>query len=349
MTVSRALRGERYVDAEKRKRIRALARQLGYRPNPAATRLRARRGKKAMEIREFVALLVEKKDPNWALSWKHRNFVQGVRSRAEQFGYKLLLIWLYEPGWTIGRVERLLVSSNVRGIVFFPEDYEDISADLLKLLSRRFCAVIGGQPVRHPFHFAANDDFSSAKNVARRALAHSYQRPGFALLRKIDELIERRYSAGFRSVQQVLPRANQVPVLLLESFSDREFLKWYQKYQPDVIITHNRRVAVEEWLRPLKLGVPRDVGWITLDIAPGDDRISGLDARSELVGAAALDLVLDQMQRDEPGLPPFQKAVVIEGVWREGRTLRKLDGHARRRTNPNGQTDPRPTMSSAKP
>ena len=99
-TVSRALRGERYVDAEKRKRIRALARQLGYRPNPAATRLRARRGKKAMEIREFVALLVEKKDPNWALSWKHhRNFVQGVRSRAEQFGYKLLLIWLYEPGW----------------------------------------------------------------------------------------------------------------------------------------------------------------------------------------------------------------------------------------------------------
>ena len=124
--------------------------------------------------------------------------------------------------------------------------------------------------------------FSSAKNAARRALAHSYQRPGFALLRKIDELIERRYSAGFRSVQQVLPRANQVPVLLLESFSDREFLKWYQKYQPDVIITHNRRVAVEEWLRPLGLGVPRDVGWITLPWTSRRATIafSGLDARS---------------------------------------------------------------------
>jgi DNA-binding LacI/PurR family transcriptional regulator len=191
------------------------------------------------------------------------------------------------------------------------------------LVSGRYCAVVGSQPVRHPFHFAANDDFSSAKNAARQAVACGYKRPGFALLRRIDDLIESRYSAGFRTVQHNLPAADRVPILFMKDFDECEFRQWYERHRPDVVITHNRRIAVGPWLRPLKLSVPKDVGWITLDMVPGDDQVSGIDARSELVGVAALDLVLDQMQRDESGIPPFQKGVFIEGVWREGKSMRR--------------------------
>jgi DNA-binding LacI/PurR family transcriptional regulator len=143
------------------------------------------------------------------------------------------------------------------------------------------------------------------------------------LLRRIDDLIESRYSAGFRTVQHNLPAADRVPILFMKDFDECEFRQWYERHRPDVVVTHNRRIAVGPWLRPLKLSVPKDVGWITLDMVPGDDQVSGIDARSELVGVAALDLVLDQMQRDESGIPPFQKGVFIEGVWREGKSLRR--------------------------
>jgi len=330
MTVSRALRGERYVEAEKAKQICALARKLGYRPNPNATQLRAWRGRKAMEIREYVAVIVGKTDPEWARSWKHQGFIQGIHDRAAQFGYKVLMFWLHEPGWTVSRIANSLRTSNVRGLILFPEDYKKLSPDLLALVADRSCAVVGSQPVSHPFHFAANDDFSNAKNATRHALLNGYRRPGFAVLRKIDELIERRFSAGFRSVIEDLPVKNHVPVLLLDSFDDQAFLKWYKQYRPDVVITHNRRIAVDQWLRPMKLKVPKDVGWITLDTVPGDRQVTGLDSRSELVGTAALDLVIAQMQRDERGLPDFQKGVSIEGVWREGRTLKRMGSEATR-------------------
>ncbi len=321
MTVSRALRGERYVEAQTAQRICALARSLGYRPNPSATQLRARRQKKAMEIREYVALLVEKQDPEWARSWKHQGFIRGMQNRAAQFGYRLQLLWVYEPGWSIDRIAKWLHTRNVRASVLFPENYQEIPSDVLKLVDRHSCAVVGSQPVKQPYHFAANDDFSNARNATRLALDHRCKRPGLAVLCKIDELIGRRFSAGFRSVTQDLPPEDQIPPLLLESFDGGALRKWWEEYRPDVIITHNRRVAIEDWLRPLKLSVPKDVGWITLDIVPGDAHIAGIDPRSELVGVAALDLVIDQMQRDESGIPDFQKGVFIEGIWQTGETL----------------------------
>ena len=62
----------------------------------------------------------------------------------------------------------------------------------------------------------------------------------------------------------------------------------------------------------------RDAFGVQLVARDDELRLSG---EREQVGKAAL--VLDQMQRDERGIPPFQKGVFIEGVWREGKTLRK--------------------------
>src|SRR5262249_7467918 len=149
------------------------------------------------DCREFIALLIEKKDPEWARSWKHRSYLQGVHRRAEQFGYKIQQVWVYEPGWNLGRIRRLLTSANIRGTVLFPNDYQDLPDALLQLVRHQSCAVLGGQPVKFPFHFAAIDDFASARTATRQALAHGYRRPGFALLGWVDELIDRRYSAGF--------------------------------------------------------------------------------------------------------------------------------------------------------
>jgi hypothetical protein len=53
---------------------------------------------------------------------------------------------------------------------------------------------------------------------------------------------------------------------------------------------------------------------------PKDRGFAGIDQKSDLVGAAAVDLVVDQLHRNERGVPALQKLVLIEGVWVEGAT-----------------------------
>ena len=266
------------------------------------------------------------------------SYFKGIHARADQLGFKVLELWLYEPGMTLQKAQQYLEFHNVRGIVILPEYYHEIPEELAPLVAKNYCAVVGSLPINLPVHFAANDDFATAVTATRRALALGYSRPGFAVLRKIDELISRRYSGAFRSVQSDLAEASQIPVCFLDQFDKKQFLPWYRKYRPDVIITHNRRIAVEEWLKPLGLKVPEDCGWISLDVAPGDQQVAGMDPRSEFVGSAALDLVIEQMQREETGIPAFQKGAFIEGIWQTGSTVEDKLPAAR---SGNGESPPR--------
>jgi len=51
---------------------------------------------------------------------------------------------------------------------------------------------------------------------------------------------------------------------------------------------------------------------------------SGTDQREDQIGAAGVDLVVEQLVRGELGIPPFQKEVLIKGEWVEGPTVRPL-------------------------
>ncbi len=73
------------------------------------------------------------------------------------------------------------------------------------------------------------------------------------------------------------------------------------------------------------LGVPQDVGVAMPDISdrktyPG---LSGVDQRTELVGAMAIDLVVEQINNNERGIPKAAKVVMVNGVWVEGENVRR--------------------------
>ncbi len=294
---------------------------MNYHPNSAAATLSAARGGRHVRFHEYLAILIGRHRRDWEPSWIIMAFFDGIRRRAEQLGYQVETLWLYELGMTPAKAARFLETRNIRGLVLLPESYRELPLEYKELLVSRSCAVVGGLPENLPFHFANNDLFATAAAATGKALELGYRRPGFAVLAKIDQLVSRRYSGGFLSVQTEISGADRIPVCFLEDFSPAAFLRWYREHRPDVIITHNRRVAVRQWLKPLGLSIPRDAGWISLDVAPGDHRLAGMDHRSSVIGGAALEIVVNQIQRAEFGVPEFQRGVFIEGVWKNGPTV----------------------------
>jgi DNA-binding LacI/PurR family transcriptional regulator len=75
-------------------------------------------------------------------------------------------------------------------------------------------------------------------------------------------------------------------------------------------------------MREAGIKVPDEIGFAGLSWDEQRADVTGIDQCQHLIGAAAVDLVVSQIYRNEYGLPEAMKTVFIDGVWREGETLR---------------------------
>jgi hypothetical protein len=57
---------------------------------------------------------------------------------------------------------------------------------------------------------------------------------------------------------------------------------------------------------------------------PDKPERAGIDQQTDVLGAAAVDLLVEQLHHNERGPPEHPKMVMTEGLWREGETVRKV-------------------------
>lgn len=85
---------------------------------------------------------------------------------------------------------------------------------------------------------------------------------------------------------------------------------------------------VLQFMEALGLDIPGDIGDASLDV-DGDVScyagVSGIDENSHLVGAAAVDLLVEvgALQRGQRGVPETLVRLAIGGVWRGGQSAVK--------------------------
>jgi LacI family transcriptional regulator len=324
MTVSRALRSGTAVATETQQKIRQCAAAMGYLPDASARTLVARRPGRSSLGKENVALLVERHQHDWHLSWLLTGYLNGARARAEELGYNCELFWLYDPAWPTERLARALDARGVAGVVILPQSYQELGECFAPLWQQRAAVVVAGLLKKPALPFVWNDFFATAATATREVLALGYKRPGLALLGSIDALFDYRYSAGFLACREALPDKDQLPVCKLSQFTEEEFLTWFDRWRPDVVITHNHRVAVAEWVAKRGLQVPQDLGWAVLDLHPQDESLAGMNQQSEYSGQVAMDALIDSIRSGSKGLPNLQYGLMIESRWRDGRSLQHV-------------------------
>lgn len=248
-------------------------------------------------------------------------------ARAGQHGYGLEEYWLAEPGMTPTRLREVLLARGIEGLLLLgtPRWTERLEFDF-----SRFACAATGYSVRDELHRVCQHQYQEMFLALRRLEALGYRRPGLALTEDADARTMYHWSAAFLSYQSRLPASQHLPPLIAPRLSAEVFGPWYRRQRPDVVISQSPPVPiVTGWLQELGVAVPADCGVADLDIDPHSDRdCSGIQQNYPEVAAAAVDLIVGQLQRGERGLPADPRVVLIRGIWVDGATTRPRAGPA---------------------
>jgi DNA-binding LacI/PurR family transcriptional regulator len=323
MTVSRALRNQPSLPETTRRRIQKLARQMGYRPNPLVSTLMAQlRGSRPRKDGPTICFLTAYPDPgHWKDLYYNVDAFHGAAARAEELGYHFEHFCLTESGMTFQRASRILRTQGVAGLLIAPLPYPP--PEKFDIRWEWFACADVGSSLKHPHMHRTMVDHYSAMRLTYRSLRDlGYRRIGFAARPMDDNVVDNKWVAGFLTEQFFALPENQVPPMVEADWRKETFLRWFEKNRPDAIITMH--VQVKDWLQEIGLGVPQDIGVAMPDISyrkiyPG---LSGVDQRTELVGSMGIDLVVEQINNNERGVPRAAKIVMVNGIWVQGEYVR---------------------------
>lgn len=324
-TVSLALRGDRRLPAETRKRIEKIARQLGYRRDATLgelmARLRTIRARPAQAALGFITAWPTRQ--GWNEAANHRRFHAGATGRAHELGYSLDEFWLAEPGMTSERMTRILLARGVRGLILHSLPHP---GGKLALGWKHFAAVTKGVTIVQPaLHRVISSHYDDIRLVAAELARREYRRLGLVLGEELNDRVDCAWLAGLHVHQRGLARSDRIPPLILAPRNDpAEFSRWFKQHRPDVLLFSDQPVPT--WIATLGLRVPDDVGLVHLDWSPELAPLAGLDSDAEAVGRAAVDLLVGQLHAQEHGIPRHEKIVTIKGLWQEGSTVRPRPG-----------------------
>jgi LacI family transcriptional regulator len=326
-TVSLALRGSPRISEATRRRIEETAASMGYRLNPTVAHLMAQlRQNRSPGFQATLAMINAHETPD--AFTRHPtipSYVRGSRDRARQLGYQLDEFWLHEPEMPVARWLSIFRARNIRGILIIGLMRQNRLPAGLAALWDEYPAVVTGVRTREPaLSFACSDQHALALEAFERAIALGYRRPALVLDGVIDELTEGRFTAGFLTAQSRLTPASQRTQPFYEVAAARDdrqvFLNWLEKNNPDVIFTLYHEVR--RWLLDVGRAVPRDIGLIQYEWRGGHGEWAGMDQRNDLVGAAALDMLISMVHHNERGVPENPRATMIGPHWIDGATVR---------------------------
>jgi len=316
-TVSRALRNHPAVTKETRERVHAIARQLGYRPNPLVTALMSR-VRKALpkETQPIIAYLTAfPQRYGWKAYFSLSEFFEGALRRCETNGFRLEHFWLGDVDMNWTRMGEILHARGIPGIILAPLPYP--YPEPLLPWEHFAVAALGHTTRAIPSHRATNNQFFSLQIALERLTALGYRRVGLVLHNVEDIRVMHNFRGAFSVYQSKLKPQEKVKPHLPLRLNKDDFLAWYLREMPDVILALEPKIKI--WLKEAGLRIPTDVAYAFLATHPGSSN-AGMDPQSQHVAAAAVDLVVSQLHRNEFGLPQTPKTVSIDGVWVDGAT-----------------------------
>ncbi|MBK1877786.1 LacI family DNA-binding transcriptional regulator [Pelagicoccus mobilis] len=326
-TISMALRNHPRLPASTTEKIKALAEEMGYRPDPALGALVAyRRNTSPKQQAAPLAYLTNwHNEFGWKNSTPHRNFYEGALSRAKQLGYKIDHFWLGEPGLSHERINDILQARGIRGLIIASHQ---IGVDREPRIQwDQFSSVkIDFFPTSLHVHTISNDQRAIIQLAFRKALDAGYKRIGFVIPRWWDTYVNYAWSAGFLASQLLVPEEDRIPIKIFDTEPDAEigmpvteFETWRNEHKPDVIISYNE--FVQHAFKLLQIQTPEDFAYIDVCPESKDNDHAGVYNNCERVGELSVEILAGQLQRNQVGLPNYPTVTKVEGTWIDGPSL----------------------------
>lgn len=317
-TVSRSLGMDPQIPAETRTRIQKIATKLGYRPDPLLSAFaRRRRGKSTgSEVTTLAYVTNFPTSDEWRTNPFYSPMFEGANDHALRNGYKLEHFWLREPGMTGERLSRILYSRGIAGIFIAPTP---VARSRLNLDWPRFsCVTIGYSLLRPDLHRVTPHHFHALLNADRKLRRLGYTRIGFCIYEGTSGRVDDLWLAGALLTQRRHPDS-PLKVFLFTDDTLNRIANWALSERLEVVLSDNSQ-ALEE-LRRAGIRAPGDIDFATLNWVKSETEIAGINQRPAAIGAAAVDLIVAQIRRNERGIPEIPVTSMVEGAWVNGPSL----------------------------
>jgi len=324
-SVSRALNERDGIAPATRASILAVARRLGYRPNPlvSAVMSRNRSCRDRGGYNGNLAIVSACRPDRHPLPF-HERTIEAARDRAAELGFRVDTFLIGESGLTVPRLNRILLARGIHGILDLPwNEARDLSGLDWASFSAVRMVYSWGAPELNVVSPGYHLQFLQA---LYRLEDLGYRRIGLCLYLQNDQRVLYKWEAAFLLFQSLLPGAQRLPVLLQPDKDPERFNEWLRRQDPDLVVSYSHRPLT--WLRAIGCRVPEERGFFSLNVDAGASDCAGLDLNPVLVGKVAIDTLVAQIHRNEKGFPdePFQ--ISVPGKFRDGPTLRPQAGRA---------------------
>ena len=325
-----ALRDHVALPAATIARVKRAAGKLNYTPDPAGSALAAHRQRLRVQRDFSVIALVS----NWARrdEWLRRDSAQrllaGATARARTYGYELQHLWAREGGMTPARFSRVLTARGIRGIILAPLEHPDSRFDLDW---EKFSVVTIERPVRYAHFYHIVPNYYADLHLAWDRLRElGYTRIGLAIDATLAERVAHQWEAAHAFEQtRVVSPAPPVPALIVAGPTPSATIRdWIRQHRPDAVISRCNDVLGA--VAALKLRVPRDLGYASLNVVDDAPDVSGILQHRDVMGAAAVDALHGLLHRNHRGPHAVAQGTQIDASWHEGRTVAKRPGRAQR-------------------
>ena len=264
MAVSLALRNKPGVSEETRSKVMAVAAKLGYEPDPEVSNLMARiRASRPVETKACIGLLTAGPVLSGSgLSITEQKYVSGVTERARLYGYRVEEFHIGDGGLSPSRAESILWSRGIEGVILRPLQF-GLSSEASRTVSfsfERFSSVAISETIVTPdLDRALHDQYTAMLTTMTELTKLGYQRIGLVVEQSLNMRVNGRWSAAFLQFQLFPGSRKAPPPLILDGYQPREFIRWFKRHKPDVLVSVDRfglRLANE-----CNLSIPNDVGY----------------------------------------------------------------------------------------
>ena len=323
-TVSYALRNHPRASVASRQRIQKIACQMGYRVNPLTSLIMSRvRSATTGQVQATIAYLVNYQSGDQLGRRTYQRLENGLRLQAEQLGFDIERFDLETPGMSPHRLHQILRARNIQGLILSPRSHAT-SDPILDFNWNQFAiATLGFSFASLPVHRAANFQYHSIRTAYTCLRTRGYRRIALA----IDPLSNRKFDHHWRSAfwdlkERDSPAWDPQCCFSLSAETDgTSFMAWIKTYRPDALITESEDCV--NFLIKSDLRIPEQIAVAFAKLSDPESGYAGIDQQEEKIGAAAVDLVVEQLSQNRTGFPDTPKTVLIEGVWRAGWTARE--------------------------
>ena len=314
-TVSLALRGHVSIPRATRERIRAVADRMGYKPNPLLSTLMSvrRRGKVSVRGSTLAFLTAYPTCDGWRRSLNYQNLFDAAAARAGELGYRLEAFWLTQPEMSPARMQRILLTRGIRGILVCPLPS---SIQALDFDFREFAAVALGYTLQsRVLDQVAVDYYGVLQMAVARLRERGFFRIGFYTSSQIDQRVN-HLSLGAYLAEKKIHGHGLLEPLVGGDGDSASIAGWMARKKPDAIIAATQKEL--DLLNRLAGRLPKKdrPRLYVVDSRRDSDQPGVVQALDEQA-RAAVDLVTSRLERAEFGPPSSPRAILVRGSWKD--------------------------------